>query len=121
MLRCESKAQNQKPQTRRTRKWLETDTSDCTAHLGTSYFTFLLMWKVWKGKARRAGSEPARRMIKLFCWILDKTESPFSVNIANNDTIDDLKDAIFKKNPITLASVDAHQLALWKVSHFFQL
>ena len=27
--------------------------------------------------------------MKLFCWVIDKSESPFSVNVANDDTVGD--------------------------------
>jgi hypothetical protein len=58
--------------------------------------------------------------MKLFCWIIDKSESSFSVDVANGGTVDDLKDAIVKKKPFALNGLDADQLTLWKVSDLLQ-
>lgn len=58
--------------------------------------------------------------MKLFCWILDKSESPFSVDVAHDVTVDDLKKAIMNEKTHALAGLDADQLTLWKVSDFFQ-
>ena len=57
--------------------------------------------------------------MKLFCWIIDKSESPFSVDVANDDTVGDLKNAVMKKKYLTLAALESDQLTLWKVSDFF--
>jgi hypothetical protein len=54
--------------------------------------------------------------ITLFCWVLDKSECPFQVEIAKDKTVDHLKDAIKEKKPNTLIKVDARQLQLWNVS-----
>ena len=43
---------------------------------------------------------------KIFCVFLED-ESPFSVHIAKDDTLDDLKDKIKEKKAITLADVEA--------------
>jgi hypothetical protein len=56
------------------------------------------------------------RKIKLFCWILDESDFSFSIHIEDNQTVDDLKDAIVKKKPITLANVEGDKLRLYKVS-----
>jgi hypothetical protein len=56
------------------------------------------------------------RTITLFCWILDESDSPFSIDIEDSKTVDHLKDAIVKKKPVTFANVEADQLKLWKVS-----
>jgi len=53
--------------------------------------------------------------VKLFCYILGKYEAPFPINIAQSETVGDLKEAIFKKNQAKLVHVDATQLRLWKV------
>ncbi len=58
--------------------------------------------------------------MKLFCWIIDKSMEPFPVDVANGDTVGDLKERIIQKNPHTLAGLDAHQLTICKVSNFFQ-
>jgi hypothetical protein len=52
---------------------------------------------------------------KLFCWILDKFGSPFPVVVEGSASIADLKELIVEKNTNTLASVDAHELTVWKV------
>ena len=58
--------------------------------------------------------------MKLFCWILDKSESPFPVDVAHDDTVGDLKKKIMNENSDALAGLDADQLTLWKVSDVFQ-
>jgi len=58
------------------------------------------------------------RGLTLFCWILDESESSFSVDIEDNLTVDHLKDAIVKKNPVSFQDVDADELDLWKVIGF---
>ena len=58
------------------------------------------------------------RVLKLFCWILDVSDSSFSVSIDETQTVDDLKEAILKKKSATFANIDADQLTLWKVSPF---
>ena len=54
-------------------------------------------------------------MFKLFCFILQKSESSFHVDIAASETVSDLRDAILAKNSNTLRNVDSHQLNLYKV------
>ena len=54
--------------------------------------------------------------ITLFCWVLDKSECPFRVEVAKDKTVGDLKGAIKEEKPNTLTKVDADQLQLWKVS-----
>jgi hypothetical protein len=56
--------------------------------------------------------------LEVFCWILDESRSPLSVDINDNQTVYHLKKAIVKESPVTFASVDAHQLTLWKVGGF---
>ena len=56
--------------------------------------------------------------MKLFCWVIDKSENPFSVDVANGETVEDLKKAIIKILPHTLAGLDVDQLSLWKVGDF---
>ena len=58
--------------------------------------------------------------MKLFCWVLDKNESSFPVNVAHDDTVGDLKKEIMNQNSNALAGLDADQLTLWKVSDVFQ-
>jgi Crinkler effector protein N-terminal domain len=77
-----------------------------------------------KGKGR-ADSPPTPvespiRIIKLFCWILGVSNAAFSVKIKDNETVDDLKKAIVKENPVTFAAIDAYQLTLWNVSSFLR-
>ena len=57
-------------------------------------------------------------MFQLFCFILQKSESHFHVDVAASGTVSHLKDAILKKNPNTLRNVDSHQLKLYKVCDF---
>jgi len=54
--------------------------------------------------------------LKLFCWFIGQSDGPFSVKIRGNETVDDLKEAIKKKNEHTLPGIGAHVLNLWKVS-----
>lgn len=54
--------------------------------------------------------------MKLFCWILDKSESSFPVDVAHDDTVDDLKKEVMKTNSHALAGLDAVQLTIYKVS-----
>jgi hypothetical protein len=56
------------------------------------------------------------RTLKLFCWILGDSDSPFPVEIEDGGSVGDLKKAIVKENPHMFASVDARQLIVWKVS-----
>jgi hypothetical protein len=52
----------------------------------------------------------------LFCWILNKSDSPFSVEIEMNKTVDALKKRIKKEKEHALAGIDADTLDIWKVS-----
>jgi hypothetical protein len=56
------------------------------------------------------------RSIKLFCWILDVSESSFSISIDETQTVDDLKKGIVKEKSSMFAHIEADQLTLWKVS-----
>ena len=47
------------------------------------------------------------REVTLFCWILDISDRSFSVNVEENLTVDHLKAAIVKKNPVSFGGVDA--------------
>ncbi|KAF8240839.1 hypothetical protein L208DRAFT_1383802 [Tricholoma matsutake] len=53
---------------------------------------------------------------KLFCWILNKSDRPFPVNIARSETVGDLQKVIKKEWDNALAGIDAGMLNLWKVS-----
>ncbi|KAG0195374.1 hypothetical protein BGX31_006341, partial [Mortierella sp. GBA43] len=53
--------------------------------------------------------------LRLFC-ILEGESTPFPVTIDSDKTVGDLKDAIKTKKSNYLASIDADQLTLWKVS-----
>jgi hypothetical protein len=66
-------------------------------------------------------SNDPTRTITLFGWILDASNQSFSVSIEDSRTVDDLKDAILKKNPATFANVDPFELTLWKVCRFDQV
>ena len=57
--------------------------------------------------------------MKLFCWIFDKSEAPFPVDVANGDTVGDLKKAVMNEKPFTLSGLEADQLTICKVSDFF--
>jgi hypothetical protein len=59
------------------------------------------------------------RTITLFCWILDVSARPFSVDTEDSTTVAHLKKAIVKEKSSTLANIEADQLVLWKVSPFF--
>ena len=43
-------------------------------------------------------------------WILDESRAAFSIDIDDNQTVYDLKEAILKKKPVALANDDADQL-----------
>ena len=58
------------------------------------------------------------RKLTLFCWILGISDRSFSVDVEENITVDHLKLAIVKRNPVSFAGVDAYELDLWKVSAF---
>jgi|ERR1700722_12514434 len=51
--------------------------------------------------------------LKLFCWVVDRSEDPFSVDITITKTVDDLKKAI--KMEMELDG-PAHAFTLWKAS-----
>ena len=53
---------------------------------------------------------------KLFCWVLTKSKTPFSVTIEHDQAVDELKDAIKEKKPATFDGIDADDLLLWRVS-----
>src|SRR5262245_4968350 len=57
--------------------------------------------------------------MKLFCWILHNSASPFAVDIEESESVGDLKKAMIKENPHMFSNVDAPQLKLWKVSGSF--
>jgi hypothetical protein len=66
-------------------------------------------------------------MDKLYCWILNESERPFPVEIANSsETVAQLhclQRAILKVKPAVLSGLDPDQLAIQKVSfvNFCQL
>jgi hypothetical protein len=49
-------------------------------------------------------------VFKLFCWFLDESREPFSVDIKASKIVDDLKNRIWKKY--------SDSLILWKVGSF---
>jgi hypothetical protein len=53
---------------------------------------------------------------KLFCWVLTKSNAPFSVTIGKEMTVDELKDKIKEKMKPVLDNVVVANLLLWKVS-----
>ncbi|KAF8230515.1 hypothetical protein L208DRAFT_121499 [Tricholoma matsutake] len=55
-------------------------------------------------------------MFKLFCWILNKSDSPFSVEIGKSKTVDHLKKAIKKEKEPELDHLAAPSLDIWKLS-----
>jgi len=67
-------------------------------------------------------SSTSTTKIKLFCWIVDQSSSPFSVDFENDDTVTvhDLKEAVMTKKHITLAGLEADQLTIRKVRVIFQ-
>jgi hypothetical protein len=52
---------------------------------------------------------------RLFCWILDWSNQPFSVKIGKRETVDELKEAIKKKKKPELDHLAADTLVVWKV------
>jgi hypothetical protein len=55
---------------------------------------------------------------KLFCWTLDKSDDPFPVDIAQSETVGDLKNKIRSDDP-ELDYLAAKSLTLFKVSNSF--
>ncbi|KUF79632.1 ATP synthase subunit alpha [Phytophthora nicotianae] len=51
--------------------------------------------------------------MKLFCWMIGAGSDAFSVSMAPDDTIDDLKDAICVKQSDDLANVQANKIKLF--------
>jgi hypothetical protein len=60
-----------------------------------------------------AGHQPAT--YNIFCLVFGST-SPFKVNIAENSSISDLKDAIKEKNANAFANIDAPELTLYLIN-----
>jgi hypothetical protein len=52
-------------------------------------------------------------VFKLFCWFLDGSRNPFSVDIGASKIVDDLKKAIWKEN--------SDFLILWEVGSFYSI
>jgi hypothetical protein len=52
---------------------------------------------------------------KLFCWVLNRSTSPFSIRIPKSETVGHLKQAIKAKMELDGLASD---LVLWKVSGF---
>ena len=59
--------------------------------------------------------------LKLFCWVLTKSTSPFPVDIGKEMTVGDLKDEIKEKMRPALDDIVASELLLWKVSDCIDL
>ncbi len=55
---------------------------------------------------------------KLYCHILKMSKSSFHVDIAEEASVSELKEAILIRNENTLVDVDGHQLKIWKVCAF---
>jgi Crinkler effector protein N-terminal domain len=53
-------------------------------------------------------------VFKLFCWPLDGSRAPFTVEIGASKIVDDLKNVIRKR-------YDSDSLTLWKVGSFMSL
>jgi len=56
--------------------------------------------------------------ITIFCWVLNVSDSPFSVDINHSKTVDHLGKAIRGENPVTFAGVDAAHLKLWLLNKY---
>jgi predicted NAD/FAD-binding protein len=56
--------------------------------------------------------------MKLFCWIIDKSESSFSVDVANDETVDDLKEAIMKRTLMHLLVLTPINSAFGRLATF---
>ena len=50
---------------------------------------------------------------KFFCWVLERSRNPFPIEIANNETVNDLKNSIME--------LGGPASDLWKVSNLFQV
>lgn len=57
-------------------------------------------------------------VLKLFCWVLNGSNKPFSVTIGGSETVDDLKKVIKKEKEPELDHLAADRIILWKVSTF---
>jgi hypothetical protein len=60
----------------------------------------------------------ARSTRSLFCWILDESDNPFSVQLDGSMTVDQLKAAIVEIKHITFENVKRDKIKLWKVRDF---
>jgi len=75
--------------------------------------------KIARGAARTRSSVLQVQMsalrggwFKLHCYILKNSESSFHVDIADEATVSELKEAILIKNENTLVDMDGHQLKI---------
>ena len=57
----------------------------------------------------------AQQPLKLFVYVIGLGSSSFSVTIEKSETVDDLKEAILRRNPNDLKDVDSARLILYKV------
>ena len=57
-------------------------------------------------------------MLKLFCWVLERSRNPFPVDIASSETVGDVKNKIQEGMKLDGPASD---LDLWKVSNLFQV
>lgn len=64
-------------------------------------------------RATMAGHQPAT--CELFCLIFGES-NPFAVNIAKNETVSDLQDAMKEKQKPKLDSIDANNLTLYLIN-----
>ncbi|KAF8228040.1 hypothetical protein L208DRAFT_1293576, partial [Tricholoma matsutake] len=54
--------------------------------------------------------------LTLFCWILNKSNSPFPVLIGKSKTVAELKVMVKKKKENGLVGIDADEFRIWKLS-----
>jgi Crinkler effector protein N-terminal domain len=54
--------------------------------------------------------------LRLVCWVLTKSNEPFSVKIGKREIVDELKKAVRKADEPNLDYCSASALNIWKVS-----
>jgi PB1 domain. len=56
---------------------------------------------------------------KLFCWVLNDSDRPFSVKVGKGETVDDLKKTLKREKEYTFSGIDSDALDVWKVGKSF--
>ena len=68
-----------------------------------------------------SASNAVRGDLRVFFWIKDVSAKVLGVKIAENETVQDLVEAIVQRRPSAFVDIDYESLGLWKVSCSFML